>query len=82
MLPTTFLRLRTTGLLFLFLICHSAEFNKIVMASAHVNPHENRLAADCLRSASARKGRCGNLTGAVSTSQAKCKLGITDMIKY
>ena len=55
----------------------SAELNKIVEATAPVNPYDNCMAAGCPRAEAARKGRYGHLTGAVSSSQAKCKLGIT-----
>ena len=40
-----------------FLICHSAELNIIVEATAPVNPCDNRMDAGCLRTEFARKGR-------------------------
>ena len=57
--------LRATGLPF-FKVCHSAELNKIVEATAPVNPYDNPVATGCLRTEAAQKGRYGLLTGAVS----------------
>jgi len=43
-----------------------------------VNPYENLTAVACLRTEAARKGRYGQFAGSADTSQAKCKLGLTE----
>ena len=68
MLPT--MCLRATGLL-VFKTCHSAELNKIVEATASVNPYDNRMATGCLRTATAPKGGYGLLTGALNVNDDK-----------
>ena len=48
------------------LMCRNSPVNKIVEATATLNPYENRTAA------AAWKGGFGQLTGFVDSSQAKC----------
>ena len=67
------------GLAICFKICHSAELNKIVEATAPMNPYDNCKATSCLRTEAARKGGYGHPTGAVSSLQPKCKLGIRQL---
>ena len=56
---TIFLR---DTLRFCFQMCQKSSLNKIVEATAPVNPYENRTAATCLRTEAARQGSYGHDT--------------------
>ena len=53
---------------FFFFFCKSVELNKIIEATAPVNPYNNHMAASFLRMEAARTGRYGHLTGAIRSS--------------
>ena len=77
MLPV--MSLWATGLQF-FKICHFVELNKIIEATAPMNPYDNHMAPCCLNTKATWNGRYGHLMGPVSPSQAKCNIGIRNLI--
>ena len=60
---------------------YNFPLNKIIEAAEPVDPYENLTAASCLRTEAAWKGGYGQDTGSVDRSQAKCELGIIEVLK-
>ena len=73
MLPTTCLRATGYGLAIFIKICHSAELNKMIEATAPVNLYDNHMATGCLRAEREIRASYWRRAGLL---QAKCKLGI------